>query len=353
MNYRYTTPEVIGLLETLTLTNGGSGDEKAVRDLLYQEIKDHVDSIRVDQLGNMIVHKAATATPSMKVMVAAHMDEVSLMVVDKKDEGFLEVRPVGGIDANALSAKPVVIGKDSIPGVFSARTIHITSASERKSLLDYEKLRVSVGKKKIEKINPGDYVYFMTPFERLGDFFAAKAIDDRVGCANLIWLLKNAPGHIDLYGVFTVQEELGLRGAKVAAYQIMPDLGFAFDATPAIEPPLMDSNEHNYAYNTQTGRGPAIYTVDRGQVHNEKVIFLIRKVAEKHDIPYQLRQPGGGGTDSSAIHMTGSGIISQSISVPTRYLHSPISMMRQDDWEHTLHLIDTLFSELSPEIIKE
>ena len=353
MNYRYTTPEMIALLEALTTANGGAGHETALRDLLYQEIKDHVDSVRVDQLGNMIVHKAATATPVLKVMVAAHMDEVSSMVVDKNDEGFLEVRPVGGIDANALAAKPVVIGKDRVPGVFSARTIHITSAAERRNLLDYEKLRVSIGKKNLDKVNPGDYVYFTTPFERLGEFIAAKAIDDRVGCANLVWLLKNAPSQLDLYGVFTVQEELGLRGARVAAYQIMPDLGFAFDATPAIEPPLLDADEQNYEYNTQTGRGPAIYTVDRGQVHNEKVISLIRCVAEQHQIPHQLRQPGGGGTDSSAIHMTGSGIISQSISVPTRYLHSPISMMRQDDWEHTLHLIDTVFSELSPEIIKE
>lgn len=349
----YITSELETLLEKLVNTHGGAGDESPIRDLIIEEIKPFVDDLRIDQLGNLIAHKKALTKNPINLMVAAHMDEVALIVVDKDDNGFLEVRPAGGIDPSVLPAKPVVVGANSIPGVFSARTVHLTSASERNSIIEIKKLRVVVSKENLDKVNPGDYVYFDTQYQRLGHSIAAKALDDRVGCVNLIWLLKNMPAHIDLFGVFTVQEELGLRGAKVAAYQIQPELAFAFDTTPAIEPPFWDDEEVNLQYNTKAGEGPAIYTVDRGQIHNRKIIKYIRKIAEDHEIPYQLRQPGGGGTDSTAIHLTAEGILSQSISVPVRYLHTPCGLMRKTDWEFTLALLDAIFQNLTPEIVKE
>ena len=349
----YITNEMKALLERMVNANGGAGDEGLIREIIIEEIKHFVDEIRVDQLGNMIAHKKATVKDPVKLMVATHMDEVSLIVVDKSDKGYLEVRPAGGIDPKVLVAKPVVVGGDEIPGIFSARTVHLTSAAERRSVIAMDKLRVVVGQENAAKVNPGDYVYFGTKFQELGDAIAAKALDDRVGCANLIWLLKHAPQNLDFYGVFTVQEELGLRGAKVAAQQIKPDLAFAFDTTPAIDPPFLDEDEVNAQYNTKAGQGPAIYTVDRGQFHNIKIIKFIQKTAERHGIPYQLRQPGGGGTDSTAIHLTAEGILSQSVSVPVRYLHTPCGMMKVSDWEATLNLLDKMFKKITPELVKE
>ena len=349
----YINAEMKDLLARMVNANGGSGDEGAIREIIIEEIKPYVDEIRVDQLGNLVAHKKATAENAVKLMVATHMDEVSLMVVDKSDNGFLEVRPVGGISAAVLSAKPVFVGEGNIPGIFSARTVHLTSASERTAIIDMDKLRVVVGTENISKVNLGDYVYFATQYHELGESIASKALDDRVGCVNLIWLFKHAPANLDFYGVFTVQEELGLRGAKVAAYQIQPELAFAFDTTPAIDPPFMEEDEINTQYNTKAGYGPAIYTVDRGQIHNHKIIQFIQNIAAKNEIPCQLRQPGGGGTDSTAIHLTAAGILSQSISVPVRYLHTPCGMMKVSDWEATLHLLDKLFQELTPDNVKE
>lgn len=349
----YITAEMKDLLCRLTNANGGAGDEGKVRDLIIDEIRPYVDEIRIDQLGNLIAHKKATSDDPIKLMVAAHMDEVALIVVDKDDKGYLEVRPAGGIDPKVLPAQPVIIGGDSIPGVFSARTVHLTSAEERGSVMGIDKLRVVVSKDQLPKINPGDYVYFTTHYQELGDAIAAKALDDRVGCVNLIWLLKHAPANLDFYGVFTVQEELGLRGAQVAAFQIRPELAFAFDTTPAIDPPFLDEDQVNVEFNTKSGQGPAIYTVDRGQIHNQKIIRYLISVAEQNDLPYQLRQPGGGGTDSTAIHLTAEGILSQSVSVPVRYLHTPCSMMKVSDWEATLALLDLSFQGLTAEIIKE
>lgn len=350
---QYITAEMKSLLERLVNANGGSGDEGAIRDIIIEEIKPFVDEIRIDQLGNLVAHKKATSQNAVKLMVATHMDEVALIVVDKNDKGFLEVRPAGGIDPKVLLAKPVTVGEDNIPGIFSARTVHLTTASERNAVIGMDKLRVVVGKDNVSKVNPGDYVYFGTQYHQLGESIAAKALDDRVGCANLIWLLKHAPGNLDFYGVFTVQEELGLRGAKVAAFQIQPELAFAFDTTPAIDPPFLDEEEINVQYNTKAGYGPAIYTVDRGQFHNTKIIKFIQDTAAQNGIACQLRQPGGGGTDSTAIHLTAEGILSQSISVPVRYLHTPCGMMKISDWEATLNLLDKLFQRISPELVKE
>lgn len=350
---KYITPEMKTLLERFVNANGGAGDEGNIRELIINEIKPFVDEIRIDQLGNLIAHKKATANSAIKLMVATHMDEVALMVVDKDDKGFLEVRPLGGIDPKVLPAKHVVIGSEEIPGVFSARTVHLTSANERAAAIGIDKLRVAISSDKASDVNPGDYVYFGTKYHELGESIAAKALDDRVGCVNLIWLLQHAPVNLDFYAVFTVQEELGLRGAKVAAYQIQPELAFAFDTTPAIDPPFLDEDEVNVEFNTRAGFGPAIYTVDRGQFHNRKIIDFVLETAKENGIPCQLRQPGGGGTDSTAIHLTAAGILSQSISVPVRYLHTPCGMMKVSDWEATLNLLDKLFQKLSPEIVKE
>ena len=187
----------------------------------------------------------------------------------------------------------------------------------------------------------------------MGNGFVSKALDDRVGCVNLIWLLKNAPADIDIIGVFTVQEELGLRGATIAANQVKPDMAIVLDTTPSIDPPLLDEEEINFQYNALSGEGPVVYTVDRGQIHDKRYIEFITGLAKKLELQFQYRQPGGGGTDGSAIHLQLSGIPSQSVSVPVRYLHTPTSYMMLEDWETTLQLLNAIIKNISPAISEE
>ncbi|NSW51662.1 MAG: M42 family peptidase [Anaerolineae bacterium] len=339
------TPEMIGLLERLCNADGAPGNEREVRQIIANEIRDVVDSIEVDQMGNLIA-SVTNGQPRKKVMLAAHMDEVGFMVVKTGDDEFFEFRSLGGIDPKILPAKTIRIGKDKFTGVISPRTAHLTTTEERKSVVPLDKLQITVGSSHKKKVVPGDYACFDTPFVASEGVITAKALDDRVGCANVIWLLKHPPADTELFGVFTVQEELGLRGAGVSAFRVNPDLALVFDTTPAVEPPLLDDDDLNVQYNVQTGKGPAIYTLDASQVHFEPFIQLFVSVAESLGLHYQLRQPGAGGTDSGAIHLQRAGIYSQSISVPVRYLHTPRGMMRISDWEETLKLIEAVLNKL-------
>lgn len=337
---KYITEEMLALLEKLCNADGVSGNESEVRKIIREELAGFVDECFTDSMGNLIAIKRPSGEAKLRVLVDAHLDEVGFMIVKSGDDEFCEFRALGGIDARALPAKVVRIGSDKVPGVISPRTAHLTTAEERKSIVSVDKLQITLGTEQKAKVHPGDYAAFHTDFSLLGDCVAAKALDDRVGCANVIWLLKHAPKDIELVGVFAVQEELGLRGATAAAFRIHPDLAFALDTTPALDPPLWDDDEVNVQYNAKAGKGPVIYTVDASQIHFQSLIHYLVDQAEQNEIQYQLRQPGGGGTDSGAIHLQHDGILSQSISVPVRYLHSPRGLMRISDWEDTLHLLD-------------
>lgn len=343
----------ISLLEKLCNAHGAPGDEGEIRKIIKAELGDSVDEIRTDAFGNLIVVKHAMSDPKLHVMVAAHMDEVAFMVVKDAEDDYCEFRVLGGVDPRALPAKKVLIGKSKVQGLISARTAHLVSASERSQMIKVDSLRFTIAKSNSGKIKAGDYAWFDTEFKKVGDTIRAKALDDRVGVANLIWLLKHAPPDIELTGVFTVQEELGLRGATVAAYGIDPDLGFAFDTTPSLDPPMYEKTLENTQYNARFGCGPVVYTVDRSQIHDPRLINFITNLADRNGIQYQKRQPGAGGTDSGAIHLARDGVLSQSISVPVRYLHSPRGMMKVEDWQQTRRLIAAIFDELSPEILKE
>ena len=349
----YVNQELVQQLETLCNKSGLPGNESSVRKVIRKYLEAYGDHMRVDAIGNLYVEKKAKGNAKLRVMIAAHMDEVGFMVVNSSDDEFYEFRVLGGIDPRVLPAKSVLIGKNGIRGVISPRTAHLTKAEERKQVVSVEQLRINVGKENTGKINAGDYVSFDTQFSPMGEGFVAKALDDRVGCVNLIWLLQHAPEDIDVIGVFTVQEELGLRGATIAANQVKPDIALVLDTTPSIDPPLMDSEDENTFYNTRLGHGPVVYTVDRGQIHDPRYIKYIVDIAEDMKIPYQKRQPGGGGTDGSAIHLQASGIPCQSVSVPVRYLHTPRSFMRLDDWNHTLQLLHATLTNISANIFDE
>lgn len=342
----------IALLEKLCNATAVSGDEFEVRQIVLEEIKGLVDEVKVDALGNVLVTKLGRAENRVRVMLAAHMDEIGFMIVKKHDDNLFQFECVGGIDVRQIPGKSVLVGRDHLPGVIGAKPIHMTTAKERKEKIDLSTMRIDLGPDIGDKVKAGDRATFATRFEMIGPSIRAKALDNRFGVATLIELLKHAPANIDLLGAFTVQEEVGLRGARVAAYTFNPDMAIALDSTPAYDLPHWDDEDENVQYNTCLDAGPAIYVMDRATIADRRLVNLLEEAAAEFDIPYQRRQPGGGGTDAGVIHKTRSGIPSTSVSVPARYAHSAASIARLEDWQNTLALLQAALSRVSPDLLR-
>ncbi len=339
----------IKLLEKLCNACAVSGDEAEVRSIVFEEIQGHTDEVKVDALGNVLATKNGTGKKRLRVMISAHMDEVGLMLVADDGEGLFRFEIVGGIDVCQLPGKAVIIGREHVPGVIGARPIHLATDEELKQKIPLETLRIDTGPGS-SKIKPGDRAVFATRFQRSGPSLMAKALDDRLGVVTLIELLKHAPAEIDLLAAFTVQEEIGVRGSKVAAYAFDPDIGIAVDATPAYDLPAWD-REENTAYNTKLGLGPAIYIADHSTLSDPRLVRWLAETAQVMKIPYQYRQPGSGGTDAGAIQKTRAGVPSISVSVPHRYSHTAISVARLEDWKNSLSLLYAALGRLSPELL--
>jgi endoglucanase len=333
------------LLEKLCNVIAVSGDEGAVRKIVLEEIKEYADEVNVDALGNVLAFKRGRGAKRVKVMLDAHMDEVGFMIVAEEGEGIYRFETVGGIDSRHLIGKQVYVGKQRSPGVIGGKPFHLMDTGERSRKVSVDSLRIDLGL--AGKAGIGDRAGFATKFRRSGTSIMAKAIDDRIGVATLIELFKHAPANVDLCAAFTVQEEIGLRGAKVAANYFDPDLAIAIDSTPANDLPPFDGDE-NVVYNTKLGLGPAIYIADGSTLHDPRLVRFLQEVAASEKIPYQLRQPGGGGTDSAAIQRARAGIPTVSVSVPHRYTHSPVSISRVEDWKHTLALLHAALRRITP-----
>jgi len=339
----------IELLERLSNAPGVSGDEGGVRAIVLEQIKPAADEVRVDALGNVLAVRKAKGETRLRVMLAAHMDEIGFILTHEEGEGLFQFATVGFVDLRQVVGKPVLIGKDSVPGVIGARAIHLTSAEDRKHVIPLDTLRIDVGLEGDKRVRPGERAVFATRFLRSGPSLRGKALDNRLGVATLIELCRNPPENVDLLLAFTTQEEIGGRGAQVAAYAFHPDLAIAVDSTPANDLPAWDESE-NTQYNTRLGGGPAIYTMDRATISDPRLIRHFVQAAESAGLPFQLRQPGGGGTDAGVIHKQLEGIPSVSISVPGRYAHSAIGLARVADWENTLRLLHAGLSRLTPEV---
>lgn len=346
------------LLEELSNASGVAGNEGEVREKLIAAVKDHVDEYRVDTIGNLITLKKGTgpeprlkASPSRacpepvegasarRVMMAAHMDEVGLMVVAIEQSGHLCFRPVGGIDARVLLSKIVYVGKDKIPGVIGVKPIHLLKPKEREQVLEIDQLTIDIGAKSQEEaqglVKLGDYAAFATTFATLGGTVKGKALDDRAGCAVLAEVIQGGPYPCDLYAVFTVQEEVGLRGAMVAAYAVSPDLGFALEGTVCDDSP----KKKDLSPTTRLGGGPAITIMDRSVIADKRLVKLLMNTAKELGIPYQIKQPGVGGTDAGRIHVSKEGVPSVAVAVPCRYIHSPVSLLDLTDFQNTVKLM--------------
>ena len=340
------------LLKNLTEAVGVSGAENEVRLLIRDLIKDHVDEWRVDTMGNLIALKKGTGAHDMRVMVDAHMDEVGLMVIDVDSNGTLKFEGVGGFDNRSLLGKTVQVGSKKLAGVIGARPIHLLKANQRNSVVKRDAMRIDIGAKDKnaanKKVKVGDRAAFVTEYQELGPTAIGKAFDDRAGCAALVELLRAEPYPFDLVAAFTVQEEVGLRGAEVAAYSIEPDVAFVLECTPAYDLP----NEDDVSPNVALGKGPSIYVMDRGTIQDPRLVSFITKPAVAQTIPYQIRRPGGGGTNTAAIQRQLGGIPAATIAVPGRYAHTPAMMINLDDYANVVKLTATVLRELTPAVIK-
>ena len=340
------------LLEKLCNVIAISGDEGEVRKIVLEEVKPYADEVRIDTLGSVLATKIGRGRSKnrMRVMLDAHMDEVGFIIVSDEGEGLYRFEMIGGIDVRHLVGKQVLVGKGRTPAVIGGKPIHLMNSDERTRKVPLDALRIDMGLSGKAKV--GDYAGFATKFRRVGPSIMSKSIDDRIGVATLIELFRQAPPNIDLCLAFSVQEEIGLRGAKVAAQYFNPDIAIAVDSTPAYDLPLHEAGE-NISYNTKLGLGPAIYIADGSTLHDPRLVRFLQETAEAEKIPYQFRQPGGGGTDSGAIQRSLAGIPTVSVSVPHRYTHSPVSISRVEDWKNTINLLRAALKKITPALISQ
>lgn len=339
------------ILRELSEAIGVSGNEGGVRAVILDALREHVDEVKVDALGNVLAFKRGTGRDRLRVMLSAHMDEIGLMVVGHDGDGFLRVDAVGGIDPRLLPGTTVLVGPEHMPGVIGIKPIHLAKEDERERVLQIEDLAVDVGangKDEAKKLAPlGTTIAFATRFRELGPTVSGKAFDDRAGCAVLVELVRGARFRCDLHAVFTVQEEVGLRGAQVAAYAIAPDCAFALEGTVADEIP----KDKDTSPTSELGKGPAITVMDRSFIADRRLVRLLTGTAEALGIPYQLKQPGVGGTDSGAIHQTRQGVPSATVAVPCRYIHSPVSILSLDDLNNTVRLMRESLARLTRRVL--
>jgi len=349
------------LLKKFSDTIGVSGHEFEIRKLIMEEINDLADKVWTDRMGNIIALKKGVDENAPKVMFAAHIDEIGLIVTHIDNRGFLRFTGIGGWNERILPGQRVIVmtSKGKIRGVIGMKPPHIMTPEEKKQVLEMSKLFIDIGvssKEEAEKlgVKVGSVIVFDREVARLGgsDRVTGKAFDDRVGVASLIYMLKllNKVEHeANVYAVFTVQEEIGLKGARVSAFSINPDVGIAVDVTIANDIAGVDEKD----WITQLGKGPAIKIMDRGNISHPKVKELLIRVAEKENIPYQLEVLTGGATDAAAIQLAREGVPVGTVSIPTRYIHSPIEVLDLNDAVNSSKLLAAFAKEITREWVKE
>lgn len=333
------------LLQRLCEARGISGDEGAVRDLIIDEIKDHAE-YRVDNLGNLLVHKKGKAPAKARLMLSAHMDEVGLMVTDITSEGFLKFHEVGGIDRRVLPGKQVAVGKNGVAGVIGVKPIHLTKGDESESVPEPSEMTIDIGADSQEEalaaVSYGDSVTFAADFTKNGSTVRSKAIDDRFGCCVLIQLIKSdLPYDADF--VFVVQEEVGLRGAKTAAYTVDPQFAIVIEATTSAEIPEIDKQKQV----CNLGEGAVISLMDRRTIYDKEMVALALSTAEKLGVKVQLKRAVAGGNDAGSIHQSRGGVRTLAVSLACRYLHSPDTVASVRDCDSMLELAKALCAEIA------
>ncbi|NLG87871.1 MAG: M42 family metallopeptidase [Clostridiaceae bacterium] len=329
---------MIRTLIELTKIDGVSGDEEQVRKYIEERVEKYGLEHMTDTIGNLIV-RAGENSGNLKVMLAAHMDEVGLIINHITDDGKLKFAAVGGFDTRILTGQHVRIGDSKIPGVIGYKSIHLQEKKERESAVKLKDLYIDIGAKDREDaekyIKLGDFAAFSSEPVFFGkNRLKAKALDDRAGCAVLLELVKEK-WPFELYACFTVQEEVGLRGATVAAKRVAPDIAVVIEGTTCADVPEVSGHE----ISTEIGKGPALTFIDRTAIADSILLRHFESTAKKESIPFQWKQTVSGGNDAGKIQVSGSGVRVIAVSVPCRYIHSPVSVLDIYDLENTKELV--------------
>jgi endoglucanase len=331
------------MLETikkLSLLDGVSGRENAVRDYIINEVSAYADSIETDPLGNLIVFKKGKNTPKNKVMLDAHMDEVGLMITYINSDGTLEFDCVGGIDKRVMLGKPVTVGENKIQGVIGVKATHMVPAAEKLNMLSTMYIDIGAdSKEEAEKVvSLGDYVCFNSEFVEFGDgLIKGKALDDRAGCAILIDMIKSELPY-DMYFNFAAGEEVGFGIAQTAFYKVQPDYAIVVETTTAAD--LADVPENKKV--CSLGNGGVISFMDRRTIYPKELFDSAFELAETHVIKAQVKSLVAGGNNAGALHSTAEGCPTLAISVPCRYLHTGNCVISASDLDETAKLVRAL-----------
>jgi len=330
------------LIKKLTQIVAPSGREEILVNTILEEVKPYIDDYEIDPLGSLIVHKKGDGK---KILFDAHADEIGLMVTYIEDNGFLRFELIGGINPYTLISRRVIF-QNGILGTIYYEAEKTEDLSKNLKNLSVDFLYIDVGAKSKEearnKVKVGDMATWKGGFVDMGSRIMAKAMDDRIACATLIEAIKRIKDpKNDLYFVFAVQEEVGLLGAKTAAYNVSPDLAIAIDVTPAFDTPKGFKR-----IKVALGKGVAIKIQDRSLIANKEVVRKLTEIAENNSIPYQYEILPFGGTDGGAIQLTKSGIKTGVLSIPCRYVHSPNETIDMEDYKNTINFVEKIANEV-------
>lgn len=337
----------ISLLKEICETAGAPGFESRIRKIVLRELTDIVDSLDIDNMGNVIAYKKGMSDQKCS-MIGAHMDEIGFMVTHIDDNGFLRFTNLGGFDPKTLTAQRVIVhGKEDLVGVMGSKPIHVMTPEERQKTVKLSDFFIDLGMSAEEvtsMVQVGDPVTRERELIEMGNCVNCKSIDNRVSVFILIEALKSlGDTPFDTYGVFTVQEEVGLRGAHVAAHKINPDFGFGLDTTIAYDLPGAQSHEMV----TKLGEGVAIKVLDASTICDYRMVKYMKQIADSHEIKWQPEVLTAGGTDTAGIQRMGKdGAISGAVSIPTRNLHQVIEMANKDDIEAGIKLLNACLENL-------
>lgn len=324
------------LLKKLCTLQGAPGHEDEVRAFILSRISEHA-ACRVDALGNIIAEKRGENRPKTRLMLDAHMDEVGFIITGAGEDGTLRFAPAGGINPGVVFGRRVLIG--DIPGVIGGKAVHTLGEEERKKPVPFEEMRIDIGASSEEEalglVKIGSAAVFDSQFNLFGEeLIKARALDDRAGCAVLIELIRS-PLEYDMTFTFTVQEELGTRGAKTAAFSVNPDAAIVVEATTAADIPDVPEDEKVCF----VGKGPVLSFMDGGTVYDRELYRLAEETAAEISVPCQPKKAVAGGNNAGSIHVSGAGVRTLAVSLPCRYLHSGSSVIKASDLMHTAALV--------------
>lgn len=336
---------MLELLKTLCALPGPSGMEDAVRDFIRTQAEPYADEIRTDPMGNLMVFRKGAARLAKPVMLCAHMDEVGLIVKRVTDDGMLKFGFVGGVDPRVVIGRRVKFG--GTVGVVGIKAVHLTTAAERRQMPKTRDLYIDIGasskKEALSKVSLGDYGVFDSDVVEFGDgLLKAKAIDDRLGCAVLLTLLQSQPP-IDTWFVFTVQEEVGLRGSATASFALDPDFCLIVEGTTAAD--LAEAPAHKQVCRLR--KGPVLPFMDRTTIYDTELFDMLRDAADARGLAWQTKHMVAGGTDAGRIHKSRAGVRTAGLAAPVRYIHSPSSVAALSDMQGVLTLAKAFLEGLA------